>query len=121
MKDEYKTKERLINELVEMRQRVAELKALVLDDKYRAADTERKQVEEALQEAQQHLRSVIEAAPLLLWAVDSNGLITLSEGQGLEALRRGVYHVKEGVQIHRTGNSSHHRHARAGSLRQRER
>jgi phage regulator Rha-like protein len=39
MKDERKTKEQLINELVEMRQRIAELEA---------SETERKRTEEAL-------------------------------------------------------------------------
>ena len=41
MKDEDKTKKQLINELAEMRQRVAQLQA---------ADTECKQAEEALRE-----------------------------------------------------------------------
>ncbi len=57
MKDEQKTKEQLIGELVELRQRIAELEALVLplvpgpkdqgDDKYRAADAERLSAEQA--------------------------------------------------------------------------
>ena len=39
MKDEYKRKEQLINDLVELRQRITELKG---------SETERKRVEEAL-------------------------------------------------------------------------
>ena len=47
MKDEDKTKEQLINELVELRQRVAELET---------AETERKPVEEVREEVQVALR-----------------------------------------------------------------
>jgi PAS domain S-box-containing protein len=53
MKDKDKTKEQLINELVEMRQRTAELEA---------SETGRKRAEEALQEREAHLQAVFEAA-----------------------------------------------------------
>jgi PAS domain S-box-containing protein len=53
MKDKDKTKEQLINELVEMRQRIAELGA---------SETERKRAEEALWEREAHLQAVFEAA-----------------------------------------------------------
>ena len=52
MKDQDKTKEQLINELVELRQRVAELEA---------ADTERQRVEKALRESGRFLHSVLDA------------------------------------------------------------
>ena len=55
MKDENKTKEQLINELVEMRQRVAKLEA---------ADTERKRAEEALRIRNWAMRSSISAIVL---------------------------------------------------------
>ena len=51
MKDEHETKEHLINELVEMRQRVAELEA---------ADTERKRAEEKLKEYSEQLEEMAE-------------------------------------------------------------
>lgn len=51
MKDEHETKEHLINELVEMRQRVAELEA---------ADTERKRAEEKLKEYSEQLEEMVE-------------------------------------------------------------
>ncbi len=51
MRDEDKTKEQLINELVELRQRVAELEA---------AETERKRAEEALKEYSERLEEMVE-------------------------------------------------------------
>jgi PAS domain S-box-containing protein len=53
MKDKDKTKEQLINELLEMRQRTAELEA---------SETRRKRAEEALQEREAQLQAVFEAA-----------------------------------------------------------
>jgi two-component system, cell cycle sensor histidine kinase and response regulator CckA len=45
-----------------------------------ASDTPKESVDHA------HLRRVLESAPLVLWAVDSDGVFTLSEGRGLVAL-----------------------------------
>jgi PAS domain S-box-containing protein len=45
--------------------------------------TERKKAEQALQEAQNHLKIVLNNAPIVLLAVDRNGIFTLSEGAGL--------------------------------------
>lgn len=48
--------------------------------------TNRKLAEEALRETQQRLHAVIEAVPLILWAVDTEGRITVSQGRALRAL-----------------------------------
>lgn len=53
--------------------------------------TERKQAEaavlaEALQQSEAYLRTVVNNFPLILWAMDKNGVFTLSEGKGLEGL-----------------------------------
>jgi PAS domain S-box-containing protein len=53
MRDEDKTKEQLINELAELRQRITELEAL---------ETKRKRAEEALWEREAHLQAIFEAA-----------------------------------------------------------
>ncbi len=49
--------------------------------------TERKQAEQALRESEQRLRTVVASAPIVLSAMDRDGVFTLSEGKGLEALR----------------------------------
>jgi two-component system, cell cycle sensor histidine kinase and response regulator CckA len=48
--------------------------------------TESRRVQEALRKAEQRLRSVVANAPVVLFAIDEAGEITLSEGRGLEAL-----------------------------------
>jgi diguanylate cyclase (GGDEF)-like protein/PAS domain S-box-containing protein len=48
--------------------------------------TERRLAEDALWRSEDHLRAVIEAAPILLWATDKAGVVTLSEGKGLNAV-----------------------------------
>ena len=48
--------------------------------------TERRQVEEALRKAEANLRTVISHAPIVLFAIDSEGLFTMSEGRGLDSL-----------------------------------
>jgi len=48
--------------------------------------TETRRVEEALRRAEERLRSVVANAPIVLFAIDENGIFTLSEGQGLELL-----------------------------------
>ena len=67
MKRQTKTKEHLINELAEMRQRIAELEK---------ADTERKLVEQELQESDRRFRDIAENALEWIWEVDANGKYT---------------------------------------------
>ena len=67
MQDEHKTKEQLINELVELRQRVAELEA---------ADTERVWAEKSLRESEERFQQVAENAQEWIWEVDAHGLYT---------------------------------------------
>lgn len=50
--------------------------------------TERTQAENALRESEQLLRGVVSNVPVVIFAVDREGIITLSEGKGLEALGR---------------------------------
>ncbi len=46
--------------------------------------TNRKETERKLEEIRGRLRSVIERAPVILWALDRDGVFTLSEGDGLK-------------------------------------
>lgn len=48
--------------------------------------TERKRAENTIIEIERQLRSVVTAAPIILCAIDGNGIFTLSEGKGLELL-----------------------------------
>lgn len=48
--------------------------------------TERKRAEAALRVSEERLRTVVANAPVVLFAVDRNGVFTLSEGKGLESL-----------------------------------
>jgi PAS domain S-box-containing protein len=48
--------------------------------------TETRRVEEALRNAEERLRSVVANAPVVLFAIDQDGVFTLSEGQGLASL-----------------------------------
>lgn len=48
--------------------------------------TERKRTEEALHESTAQLRSIIMAAPMVLWVLDKDGRFLLSEGKGLKDL-----------------------------------
>ena len=64
MKDQDKTKEQLINELVEMRQRIAELEI---------ADTKHKQAEEAQRESEELLRATLESTADGILVIGENG------------------------------------------------
>ncbi len=48
--------------------------------------TERNRAEIALRESELRLRSVVTAAPVILFALDGDGIFTLSEGKGLDFL-----------------------------------
>jgi two-component system, cell cycle sensor histidine kinase and response regulator CckA len=48
--------------------------------------TARERAAEALRESQDRLRTVVEGAPILLFAMDRDGVFTLSEGKALESL-----------------------------------
>ena len=50
--------------------------------------TKRKRAEEALHESDALLATVAKNVPVVLWAVDRDGVYTLSEGRGLESLGR---------------------------------
>lgn len=68
MNDEYKSKEQLISELLESRQRIGELEAL---------ETERKRVEEALKDSEVRYRRLFESAKDSILILDANtGKIT---------------------------------------------
>ena len=69
MKDEGKTKEQLINELVELRQKITELKA---------AEAERKQTEEALRESEDLTRQVIDTTPASIFVIDRDSKFILT-------------------------------------------
>jgi two-component system cell cycle sensor histidine kinase/response regulator CckA len=72
MKDQDKTKEQLVNELGELRQRIAELEA---------AEAKREQAEEALRESEENLRQAQRIAHLGSWALDleSNTFVVSEE------------------------------------------
>jgi GAF domain-containing protein len=86
MKDEDKTREQLINELAELRQRIAELEA---------SETERKRVEEALR------RSLQEAETLRQTAVALTSTLDLEEALDriLEQLHRVVAYDSASVEL----------------------
>ena len=46
----------------------------------------REQVEDALRQAEERLRTIINHSPLIMFALDQEGVFTLSEGKALEAL-----------------------------------
>jgi diguanylate cyclase (GGDEF)-like protein/PAS domain S-box-containing protein len=48
--------------------------------------TERREVEQALRESRSWLATVINNMPVIIWAVDRNGIITFSDGKALESL-----------------------------------
>jgi len=66
---------------------------------------ERKRAEGALRDSEERLRTVVTNAPVILFAVNKDGVITLSEGKGLELLGRepgqtvgkSIYEVYEGT------------------------
>jgi len=67
MKDEHKTKEQLINELLEMRQRAAELEA---------SENERQRAEDALREGERGYRAIVEDQTELICRFRPDGTLT---------------------------------------------
>ena len=66
-----------IDENAILRARVAELERV---------EAERRQAELALRESRHRMRTVVSNAPIVLFALDMNGVFTLSEGKALESL-----------------------------------
>jgi PAS domain S-box-containing protein len=48
--------------------------------------TDRKKAEQALKDSETKFRNVINHAPVVVWAIDKNGIFTFSEGRGLATL-----------------------------------
>ena len=71
------TQDDLAQEVVALRRRVAELEG---------AETGRQVALAALEASREHLRSVVENSPIIVWAVDARGIIVLNEGAGLRSL-----------------------------------
>ncbi len=64
--------------------RTMELKEAV--DRLRDEVETRKSVARALEESQQRMRAIINMAPLVIWAIDKEGVFTFSEGKILEKI-----------------------------------
>ncbi len=77
MKDEDKTREALINELVKMRQRVIKLEA---------SEAERKRVEETLRQERDEIQKYLDVAGVILVAIDVNRKVILINKRGCEIL-----------------------------------
>ncbi len=80
--------------------------------------TARRRAEAALAESHAMLRAVIGSAPIVLWALDRDGVFTLSEGKGLDALglRPGEVVGRSAFDVYRDVPSivAHTRRALAG-------
>jgi PAS domain S-box-containing protein len=55
-------------------------------NRLRLIDQQRRELAAALDESQRKLREVASRAPLVLWAVDQDGIVTMSMGRGLDGL-----------------------------------
>ncbi|MFC6999305.1 hybrid sensor histidine kinase/response regulator [Rufibacter roseus] len=49
-------------------------------------EQERRQTQQQLKHTQEQLETVITGAPIILWAIDTNGVITMSRGKGLSLI-----------------------------------
>jgi PAS domain S-box-containing protein len=76
MKNQAKTKEQLIDELAELRQRITELEKL---------EAARKQTEKVLSENEQKFRELVEFLPEMIFETDANGNITFVNNAVLES------------------------------------
>jgi PAS domain S-box-containing protein len=61
-------------------------KSVMTEIELRSELIERERIETALRKSEQHLQAVIDSAPVIVYAVDQDGLITMTEGKGLEAI-----------------------------------
>jgi diguanylate cyclase (GGDEF)-like protein/PAS domain S-box-containing protein len=76
MEDQHKTKELLINELAEMRQRIAELEA---------SEAERKRAEEALRESEEKFRTLAEQSPNMIF-INKKGRVVYANARSEEVM-----------------------------------
>ena len=60
--------------------------AVMTEIELRSELIERERAEAALRKSEQHLQAVISSAPMIVYAVDHDGVITMTEGKGLLAL-----------------------------------
>ncbi len=83
------------NEIVELEGRFFDTKYVTLRDEKGEISgavgvaydiSARRHAENAFRESEARLSAVINAAPLLVWAIDQNGVFTLSQGRALESL-----------------------------------
>ena len=58
----------------------------VLYARLQRENIERQQAEEAVRASEERFRTVVEASPIIVFALDRNGVFTISEGKGLAAL-----------------------------------
>jgi PAS domain S-box-containing protein len=86
MKYERKTKDQLIKELAELRQRIAELEA---------SETERKQAEEALRESEERLRTIFAASPDCVYLTDTEGRVLDANPTLLELVGLSLEQMQE--------------------------
>jgi PAS domain S-box-containing protein len=115
MKDEDKSKVQLIDELVSLRQQIAELKTLA---------AERKRVEEALQESEYKFRSVVEQSHDGIAVVDQQGIIAewnqaMEQCTGLKAeevLGRPIWDVQFHMNSEEQRTSQAYEQFKAGLL-----
>ncbi|AKQ69533.1 Chemotaxis protein methyltransferase CheR [Myxococcus hansupus] len=65
--------------------------------------TEAKRLERERDEAREHLRRIVTQLPVVLWATDAQGVITLFEGERLSALglERGAYVGRSAYDVYR--------------------
>jgi len=74
-------------EVIVMLQDLSEIEAVRKSEaRYRALFEERQRALEALDRIETRLRAVIGSSPIVLFSIDREGVITLSEGRGLAAL-----------------------------------
>src|SRR4030042_3432624 len=77
MKDANKTKKQLVNELLELRQRIAELEK---------SEKQYKLVEQALNESEQKFRNIVEHSNELFYVHDTHHKLTYASPQSLRIL-----------------------------------